>query len=72
MERTLQTRVVAIVLALLTVTACVFAALNFSQESKFQSPTDGISWVEAHGALEAERVPANSAGDASSVKPVTR
>ncbi len=68
MERTLQTRVVAIVLALLTVTACVFAALNFSQESKFQSPTDGISWVEAHGALEAERVPANSAGDRAGIR----
>ena len=62
MERTLQTRIVAIVLALLTGTACLLAALNFSQESKFQSPTDGIWWIESHGTLQAQRVPAESAG----------
>ncbi len=68
MERTLQTRVVAVVLALLTVTACVFAALNLSQENTFQSPTDGVWWVEQHGALEAQRVPANSAGERAGIR----
>ena len=68
MERTLQTRVVAIVLALFTVTACVLAALNFSQESRVQSPTDGVTWVESNGVLEAQRVPANSAGQRAGIK----
>jgi two-component system NtrC family sensor kinase len=68
MERTLQTRIVAIVLALLTGTACLFAALNFAQESKFQNPTDGVYWVESHGVLEAERVPVDSAGHRAGIR----
>jgi signal transduction histidine kinase len=68
MERTLQTRVVAIVLALLTVTACIFAALNFQQENRVHVPTDGVWWVESHGGLLAQRVPANSAGEHAGIK----
>jgi PAS domain S-box-containing protein len=68
MERTLQTRIVAIVLAILTGTACLFATLNFIQESKFQNPTDGVEWVESHGFLEAERVPADSAGHRAGIR----
>jgi signal transduction histidine kinase len=76
MDRSLQTRIVAIVLALLTGTACLLAALNFVQESKFQNPTDGVTWVEtgagqgigAAGALEAERVPADSAGHRAGIR----
>jgi signal transduction histidine kinase len=84
MARTLQTRIVAIVLALLTGTACLLAALNFAQENKIQSPTDGVTWVEsgarpgiaasvgqadAPGALEAESVPADSAGERAGIRP---
>ncbi len=68
MERTLKTRIIAIVLALLTGTACLFAALNFAQESKFQSPTDGVWWVESHGMLEALRVPEASAGERAGIR----
>jgi signal transduction histidine kinase len=68
MERTLQTRIIAIVLALLTGTACLFAALNFSEENKFENPTDGVFWVESHGMLEAERVPDGSAGQRAGIR----
>ena len=56
MKNAVQTRVLAIVLALATVAACVFAALNFEHENSFDVPTDGIWWVEASGGLRAERV----------------
>ncbi len=68
MERILQTRITAILLALLTGTACLLAALNFAQESKFQNPTDGVTWVESHGMLEAEQVPEASAGQRAGVR----
>ncbi len=69
MERSLQTRVVAVLLALLTVAAVLLAVFNFQQEQHFQQPTDGVWWVEAHGVLKAERVPANSAGEHAGIKP---
>ncbi|HEY0786609.1 MAG TPA: histidine kinase, partial [Acidobacteriaceae bacterium] len=68
MERTLQIRVTAIVLALFTLTACVFATLNFVQEGRVASPTDGVWWVESHGMLEAQRVPGNTAGQRAGIK----
>ena len=68
MERSLQIRVVAIALALLTATAVLFAVINFQQEQHIQLPTDGIWWVEAHGALKAQRVPPDSAGQRAGIK----
>jgi two-component system, NtrC family, sensor kinase len=62
MKNAAQTRVLAVVLALATVAACVLAALNFDRESSFDVPTDGIWWVEATGGLRAERVPVDSPG----------
>ena len=68
MERSLQTRVTAIALALLTAAAVLLAIFNFQQEQHFQRPTDGIWWVESQGALQAQRVPANSAGERAGIK----
>ncbi|RRA47109.1 ATP-binding protein [Acidipila sp. EB88] len=68
MERSLQTRVVALTLALLTVAAVLLAVLNFQQEQHFQRPTDGVWWSESQGALEADRVPHNSAGERAGIK----
>jgi PAS domain S-box-containing protein len=60
MKNAAQTRILAIVLALATVAACVLAALNFEHERGLDVPTDGVWWVEATGGLRAERVPASS------------
>ncbi len=60
MKAAFQTRILAIVLALATLGACIVAALNLMQEISFDSPTDGVWWVEAQGGLRAERVPADS------------
>ena len=69
MQRTFQTRIVALLLALFTGAAIVCAGFNLVQESRYQSPTDGVWWVEAPQGLEAQRVLRNSPGERAGVKP---
>ncbi|MBS1815801.1 MAG: PAS domain S-box protein [Acidobacteria bacterium] len=60
MGRSYQTRIVAITLSVLTLAACILAGLNISRERNFDTPTDGVRWVEVDGGLQALRVPAES------------
>jgi PAS domain S-box-containing protein len=63
MKEALQTRILAVALAVATLAVCVLAGINLWQESNFESPTDGpIWWVESVGGLRAERVPVDSPG----------
>jgi len=62
MKNGFQTRILAIALALATVAVCVLAGINLQHERHFDVPTDGISWVEAPGGLQAQRVPVDSPG----------
>jgi signal transduction histidine kinase len=68
MQRTFQTRIVAVLLALFTGAAVVCAGFNLVQENRYQTPTDGVTWVEAQAGLEAQHVPANSPGEQAGVK----
>src|SRR5260370_1797857 len=68
MKNAAQTRVLAIVLALATVAACVLAGMNFEYENGVDDPTDGIWWVEANGGVKAERVPASSPGHRAGIR----
>ena len=68
MEKSYQTRIVVILLALFTAAAAVFASFNFIQDSKYQSPTDGVWWLEARGGLEAQRVARDGPGERAGVK----
>src|SRR5271163_1281166 len=68
MKNAAQTRILAIVLALATVAACVLAALNFEHENGLDVPTDGVWWVEASGGLRAERVPVQSPGHRAGIR----
>ncbi len=69
MQRTFQTRIVAVLLAFFTVAAVVFAGFNLLQEDRYQVPADGVWWVEGHGGLVAQRVPDDSPGERAGVKP---
>jgi two-component system, NtrC family, sensor kinase len=62
MEKSFQTRITVVFLAVFTLAAAVLASLNFVQENNYQAPTDGIWWVEAHGGLEARQVTKGQAG----------
>ncbi|MGB7135732.1 MAG: PDZ domain-containing protein, partial [Acidobacteriaceae bacterium] len=68
MSRSFQTRIVAVLLALFTGAAVVCAGFNLVQENNYPIPSDGVVWMEAHGALQAQRVAANSPGEKAGVK----
>src|SRR5690348_17382809 len=68
MNKELQIRFTAVVLALLTVAAATFAFLNFSKERQLQVPVDGVWWVEQGGHLVAERVDADGPGTRAGIK----
>jgi len=68
MKNALETRALAIALAIATLAVCLLAGFNLAQENSFDEPTDGIRWVEATGGLRAERVPADSPGDRAGLR----
>jgi PAS domain S-box-containing protein len=68
MRNALQTRILAVALALATLGACVLAGFNLSQELSVEFPTDGVVWLEAQGGLRADKVPAFSPGDRAGIR----
>lgn len=68
MNRDFQIRFTAILLALLTTAAVVYAGYNFSAERQFQVPDDGVWWVEHQGRLSADRVEDGGPGTRAGVK----
>jgi two-component system, NtrC family, sensor kinase len=46
MNDSLRMRFGAVILALLTVAAVIFAVLNFEQRSRFVLPDDGVTWLD--------------------------
>jgi two-component system NtrC family sensor kinase len=53
-------RLGAVVLALLTIAAVVFAVVNFQQRTHFTLPTDGVAWWDTPGGVVARQVGPNS------------
>ena len=68
MTKDLQVRFCAVMLALFTVAACVFAWINFQKERDYTVPSDGIWWVEHSGSLFAQRIEANSPADKAGIR----
>jgi two-component system NtrC family sensor kinase len=68
MKNAFQTRILAIVLAAVTLAACVYAALNASSEASFSVPTDGIWWTEVDGGLCAQQVATDSPGQRAGIR----
>ena len=68
MTKDVQVRFVAVVLALLTVAAGVFGWINYQKERQFQTPYDGVWWVEHNSHLIAERVEPEGPGARSGIK----
>ncbi len=68
MPRDLQTRFVAVSLALLTLAALVFAWINFQKSSEFPTPSDGVWWMEDGAHLKAQRVDPDSPGEKAGIK----
>src|SRR5579863_3047977 len=68
MNRDFQIRFTAILLALLTMAAVVYAGYNLSTERQFQVPDDGVWWVEHQGRLTADRVETGGPGTRAGIK----
>jgi PAS domain S-box-containing protein len=63
-----QTRLLAILLALVTLGAIGLAVANLVQESNYPAPTDGARWIETDGGLRAYVVPSGSAADKAGIR----
>jgi len=59
MNREFQARFTAALLFLLTAAAMVLGWINFQKEHQFQTPDDGVWWLESDGHLVADRLDPN-------------
>ena len=60
MKQSLRVSVGAVVLALATIAAFIFALLNFQQRRLFEYPDDGVAWTDTAHGVEAWRIAQNS------------
>ncbi|HYL10503.1 MAG TPA: ATP-binding protein [Candidatus Acidoferrales bacterium] len=56
MNQSLRKSLGAVVLALATVAAVIFAILNFDQRNRFETPDDGVTWWDSSQGVEAWHV----------------
>jgi len=56
MKQSFRVSLGAVVLALATLAAVIFAILNFDQRSRFESPDDGVAWRDTDRGIEAWKV----------------
>jgi two-component system NtrC family sensor kinase len=68
MNRDFQIRFTAVLLALLTTAAVVYAGYNLQAERQFQIPDDGVWWFEHRGRLIADRVEGGGPGTRAGIK----
>jgi len=69
MKESLRVSVGAVVLALATLAAVIFAWLNFLQRSRYDVVDDGVAWTDTTAGIEAWKVTANSPGAAAGIEP---
>jgi two-component system, NtrC family, sensor kinase len=68
MNREFQIRFTAGLLILATVTACVFAWINFQKEHEIRVPHDGIWWSDSGGRMVARQLEPDGPGARAGVK----
>jgi len=68
MNDSLRMRLGAVILALLTLAAVIFAVLNFQQRARFVLPDDGVSWLDTPQGVVAWHVVADSPAAKAGIK----
>lgn len=69
MKETLRVSVGAVVLALATLAAVIFAWLNFLQRSRYDLVDDGVAWSDTATGIEAWKIAPNSPAADSGIQP---
>jgi len=69
MKQTLRVSVGAVVLALATLAAMIFAWLNFVQRTQFETPDDGVAWLDTSHGVQAWQVAVNSPAMRAGIRP---
>src|SRR5271168_2555157 len=69
MKESLRVSVGAVVLALATLAAVIFAWLNFVQRSRYDLVDDGVAWSDSAAGIEAWKVTPNSPASAAGILP---
>ncbi len=59
MKQSFRVSLGAVVLALATLAAVIFAILNFDQRARFESPDDAVAWRDTDHGVEAWKVSSN-------------
>jgi len=69
MKQNLRVSLGAVVLAIATLAALIFAWLNFIQRSRYEAPDDGVAWLDTSQGAQAWRVSPNSPAARAGVRP---
>jgi PAS domain S-box-containing protein len=69
MKESLRVSVGAVVLALATLAAVIFAWLNFLQRTRYDLVDDGVAWTDSATGIEAWKVTPGSPGAAAGIRP---
>src|SRR5271170_5532162 len=67
MKESLRVSVGAVVLALATLAAVIFAWLNFVQRSRYDLVDDGVAWSDTATGIEAWKITPNSPASAAGI-----
>src|SRR5437016_2251584 len=69
MRQNLRASLGAVVLALATLAAVIFALINFDQRSRFEVVYDGVAWLDTDHGVQASQVSPNSPATRAGIRP---
>src|SRR6266849_7237180 len=69
MKQNLRVSLGAVVLALATLAAMIFALLNFDQRTRFETPDDGVAWLDTNHGVQAWQVAPSSPAAHAGLRP---
>jgi PAS domain S-box-containing protein len=69
MKQSLRVSLGAVVLALATLAAVIFALLNFDQRTRFEVVYDGATWLDSDHGVQARQVQPNSPAARAGIRP---
>src|SRR5438067_2579619 len=69
MRQNVRASLGAVVLALATLAAVIFALINFDQRSRFEVVYDGVAWLDTDHGVQASRVSPNAPATRAGIRP---